>query len=58
MEKSKTSIIWKTSNRRAKLSEIWDSSGSIYIYIYIYLSGYERDLRVRHVITVYIVIGA
>ncbi len=25
MEKSKTSIIWKTSDRRAKRSEIWDS---------------------------------
>ena len=25
MEKSKTSITWKTSNRRANLSEIWDS---------------------------------
>ena len=25
MEKSKTSVIWKTSDRRAKRSEIWDS---------------------------------
>ncbi len=25
MEKSKTSIIWKTSDRRATRSEIWDS---------------------------------
>ncbi len=25
MEKSKTSIIWKTSDRRAKWSELWDS---------------------------------
>ncbi len=25
MEKSKTSIIWKTSDHRAKRSEIWDS---------------------------------
>ncbi len=25
MEKSKTSIIWKTSLRRAKRGEIWDS---------------------------------
>ncbi len=25
MGKSKTSIIWKTSDRRAKQSEIWDS---------------------------------
>ncbi len=25
MEKSKTSIIWKKSDRRAKRSEIWDS---------------------------------
>ena len=25
MEKSNTSINWKTSDRRAKLSEIWDS---------------------------------
>ncbi len=24
MEKSKTSIVWKTSKRRAKRSEIWD----------------------------------
>ena len=25
MEKSKTSIIWKSSDQRAKRSEIWDS---------------------------------
>ena len=33
MEKSKISIIWKASDRRAKGSEIWDSAGSISTYL-------------------------
>ena len=36
MEKPKSSIIWKTSDRRAKQSEIWDSGvpGSLGYIIY------------------------
>ncbi len=29
MEKPKTAIIWKTSYRRAKWSEIWDSQVAV-----------------------------